>query len=607
MLDKSIDVAFVFGPFRLIPSQHVLERDSRPVKLGGRALDILHLLVMRAGEEVSKNTLIEWAWPNIVVDERNLKVHIRSLRKALDDTFPQATYIATVVGHGYKFVGAVQTQRIQIADFSRDQQPVVSNLPAPATLVGRQRDVEGAARALDFTRLVTLVGPGGVGKTSLAIAVAHARWTAFRSRSKSQPRSSINSLPRRSSIPSAGGSANSGTDAPRRKATLASSRAWCMTFARQFHDETDDAWSTALDFAERSGDVGQRLLVMCGRSYFLIGAGRHEQAASLLDDVCRIAAQSGDRASLLDGERLLAQAEMHLGKLLDVRAKLERLVKELAHGMPPSSITRYQEQRYVSIYTTLAFSAWLTGRPEHALAMAEEIVLKTGQIGQLLGQSHILAGAAMPLALWSGKIDSLERYSAILRCNLDRENIPLWEPVHRFYASVVRHARGDLNAVDDMRSAVEELVRDRFLVRTPMYLGVLAEALLERGRSADADEAVEFAFTLQRQSKENWCLPELLRVKAQTIAALGMRDHARVMLGRARENARAIGARTLELRIMNDMAQMAIAEGNNEEAVGFLVPVYESFGDGTATEDLKRSACLLTAAGANRTPMPLAG
>jgi hypothetical protein len=77
------------------------------------------------------------------------------------------------------------------------------------------------------------------------------------------------------------------------------------------------------------------------------------------------------------------------------------------------------------------------------------------------------------------------------------------------------------------------------------------------------------------------------------------------MLRRARENALTIGARTLELRIVNDMTQMAIADGNNEEAVELLVPVHKTFGDGTATEDLKRSARLLTAAGASRTSMPL--
>jgi DNA-binding winged helix-turn-helix (wHTH) protein len=131
MLDKSIDVAFAFGPFRLIPGQHVLLRDNRPVKLGGRALDILHLLVMRAGEEVSKNALIEWAWPNVVVDERNLKVHVSSLRRALQDTFPQPTYIATVVGHGYQFVEPVQTEHVTIADFSSDHHSIVCSLPHP--------------------------------------------------------------------------------------------------------------------------------------------------------------------------------------------------------------------------------------------------------------------------------------------------------------------------------------------------------------------------------------------------------------------------------------------------------------------------------------------
>lgn len=179
MLDKSTDVAFAFGPFTLIPSRHVLVRENRPVNLGGRALDVLHLLVMRSGEEVSKNALIEWAWPNVFVDEGNLKVHISSLRRALEDTFPQATYIATVIGHGYQFVGQVQTEHVKMTDFSSDHQPVMCSLPAPSLLIGRQHDVEGVTRAIAVTKLVTLVGSGGVGKTSLAIAVAHSMHDDF--------------------------------------------------------------------------------------------------------------------------------------------------------------------------------------------------------------------------------------------------------------------------------------------------------------------------------------------------------------------------------------------------------------------------------------------
>jgi predicted ATPase/DNA-binding winged helix-turn-helix (wHTH) protein len=952
-INPIVDGAFAFGPFRLIPSQRVLVRENRPVKLGGRALDILHLLVMRSGEEVSKSALIEFAWPNVVVDERNLKVHISSLRRALEDTNPQATYIATVVGHGYQFVGRVQSARVDMAAFTIDDQPVVCDLPALSSLIGRQRDVEGVGRALDFTRLVTLVGPGGVGKTSLAIAVAHARRDKFPDgvhyvdfsatdnpalvphlvatglgvrgdpadlisaviehlrerrmlivldncehvlhaaatiaarfveakigscllatsreplavrgetvqrveplafpqgvevRSASEALAypavelfamraleaadyrlvdrgapvvarlceALDGLPLAIEIAAAkldqfspvellesvgrrlnefpndktthsrhrtlwatldwsyrllsteestifrllsvfagsfegsdvagmarlvrydpyqttvalgglvaksllsteidgeqlryrllestrsyagerlqqdplardaqrhhahlvlsifekseaewawvdncvwrvryearigdlrkaldwcfrdGGDASLGVDlavsalrlwnaqssmfeqlsqveralrhcasmpeALERKVTLAASRAWAMTLAGQPHAETEDAWNTAANFAELSGNVNRHLSVMFGHAAFLIRTGRNEQAVCLLDEFNQIAAQAGDRAWLFDGERLRAFAEIHLGKLVAVRAKLEGLAKELAHGLPPSRIVCFQEERYVSIHGLLAFSTWLTGRPERALALAEEVVLKAGQVGQSTGQSIVLVLAVMPIALWSGRIDTLEQYSTILRRNLDRENIAFWEPVHRFYASVIRCKREGLGHIGDLRSAIDELVRDGYQARTPMYLGVLAEALLEDDKFADADEAVEFALTLQRQTKENWCLPELLRVKARTMAALGELDGAWAVLERARKSAFTIGARSLELRIVNDMAQMAIAKGNEEQAVELLLPVYRSFEERTATEDLKTSARLLTAAGANRAPIQL--
>jgi hypothetical protein len=237
--------------------------------------------------------------------------------------------------------------------------------------------------------------------------------------------------------------------------------------------------------------------------------------------------------------------------------------------------------------------------------MVEEMVLRTGQSGQLIGQSIVIVFVAMPLAFLSGHIDVLDRYAIILRGNLDRENIASFQPIHSFYSSVSRHLRGDRAAIDDMRSVIERDVRDRFMMRAPMHLGVLAEALLAAGKSDDADEALEWALALQRETKENWCLPELLRVKARIMVALGDRDSARAMLATARESALTMGARTLELRIVNDMVQIAITEGNHDAVADLLAPLYASFEDGEATEDLRRSARLLTAAGANRAPMPL--
>ena len=112
--NSDVEPVFVFGPFRLVPSRQHLARGNRNVLLGGRALAILHLLLMRAGEEVSTNDLIAFAWPNVFVDRSNLKVHISGLRRALEDTLPEATYIKTVVGHGYQFIGRVQTENANL-------------------------------------------------------------------------------------------------------------------------------------------------------------------------------------------------------------------------------------------------------------------------------------------------------------------------------------------------------------------------------------------------------------------------------------------------------------------------------------------------------------
>ena len=77
--------AFVFGAFRLLPAQRLLLEDGKPVHLGSRALDVLLALVECAGDTIHKDQLIACAWPDTVVDEGTLRVHIAALRKALGD------------------------------------------------------------------------------------------------------------------------------------------------------------------------------------------------------------------------------------------------------------------------------------------------------------------------------------------------------------------------------------------------------------------------------------------------------------------------------------------------------------------------------------------
>jgi DNA-binding winged helix-turn-helix (wHTH) protein len=113
-----------FGRFRLDPVRRELRRDGKPVWLGGRARDILCLLASAGGAVVSKDELMERVWPEVVVEENNLQVHIRALRKALEGDDDRESWIVTVPGRGYRLLPSRQPPAV--ADLA--PQP---SLPAP--------------------------------------------------------------------------------------------------------------------------------------------------------------------------------------------------------------------------------------------------------------------------------------------------------------------------------------------------------------------------------------------------------------------------------------------------------------------------------------------
>jgi DNA-binding winged helix-turn-helix (wHTH) protein len=99
---------FVFGPFMLIPERQLLLNGEAPVRIGSRALEILTVLVERAGELVCKRDLFARVWPDTFVEEGNLKVNVAGLRRALGEAPGQTRYIAAVPGRGYRFVAPVR-------------------------------------------------------------------------------------------------------------------------------------------------------------------------------------------------------------------------------------------------------------------------------------------------------------------------------------------------------------------------------------------------------------------------------------------------------------------------------------------------------------------
>lgn len=173
------DSAISFGAFRLLPKSRLLEKNGAPLHLGGRALDILIFLAERAGEVVDKRELVKRIWADVNVDEGSLRFHITSLRKALGDGGEGSRYVVNVPGRGYCFTAPLH----RAAPAENRPAATVSSLrsiPAPlAKMIGRDDAVEKIATELSLHRFVTIVGPGGIGKTSVALAVAHGQLAEF--------------------------------------------------------------------------------------------------------------------------------------------------------------------------------------------------------------------------------------------------------------------------------------------------------------------------------------------------------------------------------------------------------------------------------------------
>jgi predicted ATPase/DNA-binding winged helix-turn-helix (wHTH) protein len=171
-----------FGPFSLFAAERLLTKADEPIPLGGRALDILIVLAERAGKVVPHKELISSVWLDVTVEDANLRAHIAALRKALGDGRDGARYVSNVAGRGYCFVAPVTRSSARQTAPVRGITPIerVQRLPPRLTrMVGRDDTIRALAQQLQMWRFVSIVGPGGVGKTTVAISVAHALIDGF--------------------------------------------------------------------------------------------------------------------------------------------------------------------------------------------------------------------------------------------------------------------------------------------------------------------------------------------------------------------------------------------------------------------------------------------
>jgi predicted ATPase/DNA-binding winged helix-turn-helix (wHTH) protein len=170
--------AIEFGRFRVLPHRRELLADGRPLELGGRAFDVLMVLIEASGAVVSKDALMNRVWPDRIVEENSLQAQVSALRRAFA---ADRDLIRTIAGRGYQFTGEIRTVSARPGAQATAGMPQPTpppsrpptNLPEPVSeLIGRAAELDEILDLSASHRLVTLAGAGGIGKTRLGFEVA---------------------------------------------------------------------------------------------------------------------------------------------------------------------------------------------------------------------------------------------------------------------------------------------------------------------------------------------------------------------------------------------------------------------------------------------------
>jgi len=159
-----LETSYRFGAVEVRPAERQLLVEGQSAPVGARAFDVLLALIERRDRVVSKNELLDLAWPGVIVEENNLHVQVSTLRKHLG-----ARAVVTIPGLGYRF-----TLEPEAAEARPEGAAPRHNLPASLNrFIGRERETAALKALLAEQRLVTIAGLAGNGKTRLALHVAH--------------------------------------------------------------------------------------------------------------------------------------------------------------------------------------------------------------------------------------------------------------------------------------------------------------------------------------------------------------------------------------------------------------------------------------------------
>jgi tetratricopeptide (TPR) repeat protein len=353
--------------------------------------------------------------------------------------------------------------------------------------------------------------------------------------------------------------------------------------------ETIALFEAAIRLAREAADAGAECRALSALATFTLLPSHQTAVSETLQAMRDVAIRTHDRPALWEYEQLRAHWEVLLCEFPAAHARLESLRAEMRHHSEGAA-PRFQVYQKANIEVQHGALCWLMGKPGRAVRVIEEAAREAMEVGHGLTLIHCFSRGVIFTMIECHDYERARFYTERLKDTIYRHGMAAWIPIADCYSEAIEALSGVRPRPERLREAFENLRKATIQLRQPSYYATLANAMNAIGQADDAASVVDHVFEVNPQ---RWVLPELLRVRAATQAALGRPDEGEATLRESLRVANEIGCLAWKLRSAHDLAALLNDRGAPALARQILAPVCDQFEPGDDSGDLRRSRRLL--------------
>lgn len=361
--------------------------------------------------------------------------------------------------------------------------------------------------------------------------------------------------------------------------------------------ESTAAWTRALEIAELIDDRDYQLRALRGLWRNAYTTGASGAAHTFAKRFAEVVAVSGIDSMKRVGEYLTGMNLFYAGELAAARLNIESAMRASDTPAVNSDVLRFSIEQTVVASANLSNILWLQGYPDEATHMAERSIGFASSASHGLSLAYALAWCACRIALQTGDLPGVERHLGRLTEQASWDSLGQWDIISKCWTGVLRARQGQPGeAVDLLAAALHGIPEGNFRLHHTSFLGEQAHALGRIGRPQQALEAIDKSIAICDHLNERWFFPELLRFKGEILlgaGASGAAASAEKLFRSALDWAKRQRALSWELRAAISLARLKQVQGRTGEGRDCLAPVYDRFGEGFTTADLRTAAVLL--------------